>query len=495
MYKWILIVIINMVLLGSCVIDELEDPSTKKISSKKAKGDFEIFTAILKKAHPSLNVYISKKRFSFITDSISNSISDPITIKDFYNKINFIANETGCSHTSADLADYVYDTLQNRDIFFPYPVKWINNKLFVNVVGYNLSEKTEIKSINNEPVKDIIKNLMAYNAVEGFHRKTQENLAADNFSIEYFLKYGGQKQYELKITDTLGKQIVLTENAISLSEWNNREINYKYYYDPVTLDYDFYINNEKTYAYLRLATFFYQGKLKQNAFENFCNNSFELLQNKKNIKSLIIDLRENTGGSLYNTFLLYSFLAEKPFNEFERAICKIKTIPYTGYLEKEFSENKKEDVNANIEKDFFARLNNDFYTMPDSLIETWQPNPVHFNGNVYVITNSRVASAASYFAVLVKNAGRGKIIGEETQGGAFSGNGFTSLKYQLPNSKINFSFPYVHFIYTNKDEKNSGHGLIPDYHVPDSYESFINNEDRQVNFITDTLILNKKPLL
>ncbi|GAB2841171.1 S41 family peptidase [Ferruginibacter profundus] len=494
MNKWISVIIINALLLAACANDKPGDPSTEKISLKKATEDFDIFTAILKSAHPSLNVYLSKKRFYNLTDSIRNSLTDPVTLKDFYNKINFITNETGCSHTNADLAGYVYDTLQNRAVFFPYPVKWIGDKLFINVARQNLSERTEIRRINNEPVKEIIKNLMVYNSVEGFHRKAQENLAADNFSMEYFLKYGAQEKFDLNVLDTFGKQRRVTENAISLSEWNNREINYKYYYDPVTVDYDFYINNEKKYAYLRVATFQYEGNLKQNAFENFCYNSFELLQNKKNIQSLIIDLRENTGGKLYNSFLLYSFLTEKPFNEFERAICKIKTIPYTAYLEKDFSEYKKDDVNKSIETEFFARLNNDFFTMPDSLIETWQPDNLHYKGNVFIITNSKVASAASYFAVLVKNAGRGKIIGEETQGGAFSGNGFTTLKYELPNSKINFSFPYVHFIYTNKEEKNTGHGLVPDYFIPDSYESFKNNSDRQLTFIIDTLILNNKSL-
>jgi Peptidase family S41 len=332
MNKWISVIIINILLLASCESDKSEDPSTEKMSLKNAKEDFDIFTAVLKKAHPSLNIYISKKRFSYLIDSISNSLTDPITLKDFYNKINFIANETGCSHTNTDLADYVYDTLQNRAVFFPYLVRWIDNKLFINVVGQNLSERTEIRRINNESVNEVIKNLMVYNSVEGYHRKTQESLAADNFSIEYFLKYGAQKKFELNVLDTFGKQRRLTENAISLSEWNNREINYKYYYDPITVDYDFYINNEKKYAYLRVTTFDYEAGLKQNAFENFCNNSFELLQNKRNIKSLIIDLRENGGGKLYNSFLLYSFLTEKPFKEFERAICKIKTIPYTRYL-------------------------------------------------------------------------------------------------------------------------------------------------------------------
>lgn len=490
--RWLLLVVINLIFLGSCVTDDLQDPSAKKISLLKAKEDLNIFNAILKKAHPSLNLYISKKRFSFLSDSIKSSVTETISVREFYNKIHFIANETGCSHTNVELAGYVYDTLQNRPFFFPYPVKWIENKLLVNVAGFDLPEGTEIKFINKEPVKKIIQQLMMYNSVEGFHRKTQENLAGDDFSLEYFLKYGDQKKFDLIIKDTLGKERSLTEKAIDFSEWNNRNTNYKYYYDPVSVDHDCTINDEKKYAYIRIITFDYPNKQKQNAYENFCYNSFELLKNKKEIQSLIIDLRENRGGSLYNCFLLYSFLADNPFNEYEQAICKIKTIPYEDYLEKDFISYKKDDINKTIEKEFTARLNNEFFTIPDTLIEKWKPNKIHFNGNVYIISNSSVVSAASYFAVMIKNAGRGKIIGEETEGGAYSGNGFSTLKYELPNSKINFSFPYAHFIYTYKEEKNTGHGLMPNYNVPDSYWSFKNNEDRQVTFIIDSLILNKK---
>ena len=93
---------------------------------------------------------------------------------------------------------------------------------------------------------------------------------------------------------------------------------------------------------------------------------------------------------------------------------------------------------------------------------------------------------------MIKNSHRGKIIGEETTGGSFSGNGFTALKYVLPNSKISFEFPYAHIMYSFRDEKNTGRGLLPDYMVPDSYESFKKNTDQQYGFIVDSLILNKK---
>jgi C-terminal processing protease CtpA/Prc len=492
MNKLILIIIANLFLTGGCTIDKQEDPSSKKISIYRAQEDFEIFGNILKKTHPSLNLYISEERLTSLLDSIKSSIPEQLTIRDFYNKITFIANEVGCSHTIAALPGYMYDTLQNRNFFFPYPVKWLDNKLLVNVTGYDLPAGTEIKYINNEPVEQIIKNLMPYNSVEGFHRKTQENLAGEDFSTEYFFKYGKQKKFDLQIKDTLGTERKITENPISLSEWDIRNYSHKYYFDLTEIDYDLSIYDDKQYAYLRMGTFEFDGTQKQNAYENFCYNSFELLKNKKNIKSLIIDLRENIGGDLYNAFLLYSFLADKPFSEYENVISKINIIPYFTYLDPDFANNKRTEINDRLKDEFSKRTKNNYYAIPDSLIEKWQPDKFHYSGDVYVITNSTVVSAASYFALMVKNAGRGKIVGEETTGGAYSGNGFTTLKYILPNSKISVNFPYAHMIYSFKEKKNTGHGLLPDYHVPDSYESFKENEDRQLTFILDSLIQNKK---
>jgi Peptidase family S41 len=492
MNKWIPVIILYFILLSGCVSSEQEDPSSKKVNKSKAIADIELFNTILKKAHPSLNLYINKPRLSFLTDSIKTSVTGDITLKELYNKINYIGNEIGCSHTIVGMPGYVYDTLQNRKFFFPYPVKLIEDKLLVNVVGYDLPQGTEIKYINNQPVKKIIKNLMPYNSVEGFHRKTQENLASDNFSLEYFYKYGKQEKFELKIKDTLGIERKVTETAISLSEWNDRDDNYKYYYDPMYVDYDLSINEPKSYAYLKMGTFEFLGTQRQNAYENFCYNSFELLKNKPNIQSLIIDVRENRGGDLYNCFLLYSFLANKPFTEFEKVIAKIKKIPYADYLDADFSVTKEKEINDKLKDEFSEKMNSDFYSLADSSILKWQPGNFRFNGNVYVITNSSVVSSGSYFAVMVKNSGRGKIIGEETEGGAYSGNGFAALKYVLPNSKITFSFPYAHLIYNFKDNKNSGHGLLPNYEIPDSYTSFKNNDDRQYTFILDSLILTHK---
>ncbi len=471
-----------------CAKDATYNPAAAMLSKNEAVDDITTAIAIIKKAHPSLYLYITKEKFSHITDSILKSITEEIPLADLYNKLNFIADETGCSHTTVDLPGYVYDTLQNRKFFFPYSLKYIENKLLINSYGYDVQEGAQVNKINGVPAGQIIQKLMMYNPVEGNHRKTQLQLAAEDFSLFYFMRYGQQKNFEINFTDTTGVTKTIIEKPITLSEWNDRNYNYKYYFDRTGVDYDFYFNDEKGYAIMRLLTFKFTENEKQEAFENFCNNSFELLSRKKNIKTLIIDVRENTGGELYNFFLLYSYVAQKPFKEYEKVVSRIKNIPYPQLLDADFASQSKESINKRLSNDFINSASKNYYLLADSNINLWEPAYNRFRGKLFVVTNPRVASSASYFSLMVKNSGLGKIAGEETAGGAASGNGFSILEYAMPNSKIKLFLPYAHMIYTYKDTVNTGTGLLPNYTIPDTYESFKQNKDRQISFITDSLI-------
>jgi C-terminal processing protease CtpA/Prc len=107
---------------------------------------------------------------------------------------------------------------------------------------------------------------------------------------------------------------------------------------------------------------------------------------------------------------------------------------------------------------------------------------------VFVLVNTEVSSAASYFASLVKNARRGLIIGEETRGGAYMHNGFRNIVYELPNSDIQFSFAIANVVHTLGNKQDYGRGVIPDYKKPSTIADFTNNEDTQLNFVLDSLL-------
>ena len=486
-----LLFFLYLVLLWGCEDAGGDNPMERSLPKKYAVEDINAFSSILKNSHPSLHLYITEKRYNELLDSMKKSIPNRITVGALFSKYYYILNEIGCAHTYMNVPAAVYDSLLNRRFFFPIPVKFVSGKLLVNASNQVVPAGTEILSINHKPVETILQDMMKYEIVEGLHRPTQQVLAAESFALDYFYCYGKLSTFEMRVIDSSGQEQTITSIAPStLSDWFENKAGNIYYYDRVRCDYDLSIDEASGYALMQVRTFSYDTGEEQDAFENFCRNSFELLHYKKNIRSLIIDVRENGGGDLYNSSLLFSYLAKENFKSYESATSKIGYIKNTEYLEEDFSTNTRHEVDKKLMEEFSYSNRTRSFILADSLIGKWEPSNFAFRGNVYVITNAKVASAASYFSVMVKNSGVGTIVGEETIGGNFSGNAFSNLRYTLPFSKLQLVFPYGHIVYTYKEKKNTGSGLKPDFDVPDTYESFKNNKDRQLMFIRDSLMTN-----
>lgn len=463
------------------------DPLDATIQSEQAQNDFETFRGILERGHPALRQYMTAREKDRCLDSLYETIGKEITLRDFYKKISFFLDKVGCSHTIGLLPAQTWDSLYERKLFFPFTTILLEEGLYVNGDDDDMTRGAQILSVNNVPIDKIMDSLLIYNVAEGYNRRSKRYAAAIDFSIDYYTHYGCPKEFRIGIKDTSGKIKTVVYEPVSLNEFLDRRSN-RYYYDATDVPYSLSVYNE--YAVIRLSTFEFNSNNQQLAFEEFVKNTFELLSLKKNIKSLVIDLRENTGGTLYNCFLLHSYLAKAPFKEYRRVFSVSKKVMSEEYLSAGADNDDLDGINDRLSGEFIGRTKTGYF-IPDSLIEEWQPDPKRFTGNTYIITNHEVASAASYFAMLSRNNGNAKIVGTETCGGGYSGNGFKTLEYELPATHIRFQFPYAKMFYSYY-EKNKGTGLLPDYEVPDNYEYFITNDDRQRLYIKDSLLVKNK---
>jgi hypothetical protein len=465
------------------------DPLAIVVNEETAKEDFDLFGRILKKAHPSLADNNTDIRTNTILDSVFKTIpSNGVILRDLYNKIAFVADEIGCSHTFTSLPQDAYDSMYYRKLFFPYPVTLIEGNLVINSTSMDLEPGTRIESINKVPVDEILASMLMYNTVDGTHRETQRYMAASNFSLEYFTRFGTHAEFELKVTDTTGKRKTVFADPVSLDELNDEQQNL-YYFDATDVTYSLRVKEEENYALFRLTRFDFDSHNQEQSFEAFLENSFDLLSLRKDIRNLIIDLRENRGGDLYYCFLLYSYLCDKPFSEYKSVFTRIRTIPFKEALST-FETMDFGGINDRLRNEFIVTDKHGYLT-PDSMIKKWEPHEKRFKGNVYIITNANTASAASYFTSLVRNSGRGRVVGIETCGSEHSINGLSSLRYRLPATGIGIEFPYAKLVYSLR-ANTADRGIIPDHVIPDTYESFKNNEDKQVKFIIDSLISKKR---
>ncbi|MCX6315952.1 MAG: S41 family peptidase [Bacteroidetes bacterium] len=460
------------------------DPLAEKIDRQDAIYDIKFFRELLDDAHPSLHEYISTQRLNTIFDSIMASVPDKLPLRELFHKLTFITNEIGCSHTTTQLPASIDDTLFNRKLFFPFPTILIENKLYINS-DQTLDHGTQILTVNGRSATSLLDSLALYNSVDGFHRQTQKEAAAADFAYEYYMRFGCPDKFELVTREKDGKAETHIFEPVTLREWNER-FDARYYFDAEDVTYHFRINEEKKYAVLRIADFNLGSDNSEAAFEHFLKNNFQLLSFRKDVKDLIIDLRENTGGWLYNCFLLNSYLSPKPFDEYQDVTTRISTIPYKSYLVETTGTYDTAEIRESLEEEFLARTSNG-YRIPDSLIKKWAPDKYRFTGRVYIITNHAVSSAASYFTWMAQTYSDAKVVGVETSGGTYNSNGFHMLKYQLPQTFIRIRFPYARLQY-HSDRSGRGRGVLPDYVKPDSDESFSENEDLQIKFIIDSLL-------
>lgn len=465
-------------------------PTEHSISPRKAKEDFKEFLQILKKAHPALYAYTPQEQLEKMSDSLQATITENITQRQLFNMLSLIVDKISCAHTNVYLPDATLEAIGQQRYFFPYPLTLIEDRLLVNIANNRLPQGTELKSINGKPVAEILRKLSVYNNTDGMRSNLRRHLAADDFGYQYFLQYGPFKKFDIEYVLPDSSNVEKTEiSAITMAQLNDRNQNERYYYDPTDVDYDFYTIDAGGYAVMKVRTFEYDSYSKNEAFENFCKNTFTMLRLKPGIKTLVIDIRQNAGGNYSNCHLLFSYLAQQPFQEFQQVSARIKKLPESSLVSEEYSGGGPDDVGSMLNDNFY-KANNGKYYIADSLNPMVKPLPERFKGKVLVVVNGEVSSAAAYFASLVKNAGRGKIVGEETKGGAYMHNGFRNVVYELPNSKIQFAFSIANVVHTLAHKEDYGHGVQPDYLKPSGLVDFQKNKDTQLNFIQDSLLKN-----
>jgi len=173
-------------------------------------------------------------------------------------------------------------------------------------------------------------------------------------------------------------------------------------------------------------------------------------------KSLIIDLRNNLGGS--NTFSdhLISYIASKPFTFASK--LKVRTSRIT----KEFWKNINIPSVEELKQAILSHENGSRFevSMPDNQP---QPDSIRFTGNVYVLINRFSFSNTTSVASIIQDYQLGKLIGEDTPD--FLSSYGATQQFSLPNTQIAVSFPKGLFIRSSGDV--TPQSVKPDYEVED----------------------------
>ncbi|KIA83519.1 hypothetical protein OA84_08400 [Kaistella solincola] len=500
-------------LLTSCIsVKKFNEGLKKPVSAEKLKADVDFAQHQLEKLHPKLYWYISKEDLDFKFDSLKTTINKPLKPNEFYQKLAPVIADIREGHLRLYSAEKrltkkeIRDLKKQKGLLSRYNFVVDGNRVFVKDNPDklpNMKVGSEIISIKDIPVKNLIEKYKPFVNSDGFNTTFQKYSMARRWPTFFTEEFGILDSVKVEtLFENQKNTFYLRREKISEKELKSKEKQEKKLtksdsgktkdYNIITKSFNRdlqFPQKDSSVAYMKIKTF--SGTYSRK----FYRQSFAVLK-KSPAKYLIIDIRDNLGGSLAEINNLYSYLVSENFQfindievtsrasmlqadyfrEFPTLLKPFAVLVYPFYFVGSALSVKKES-------DGFFLRNNSFFSIR-------KPKKDHFTGKIYVLINGSSFSASSIIASKLKNDQRAFLVGEET-GGANDGTvaGRYSTK-KLPNSKLKLPIglmliqPNIDFTFTKK-------GVLPDEKISPTLDQIFKKNDVQLQWIFDDIKKDK----
>ena len=437
-----------IILLGiSAIANGQDEPS---FSKQQILDDIGYLKKSLEQTHYNLYAFISKAEFEENVDNIENSIpKDSLNLLEVTSIFQRIISKANTGHAEIDFPVQSYiQYAKSNGTLFPIELALENGNAYIRK---NLSNDDQFKngmqiiSINDVEINEILEKLYLQLSAERTYFKNAK-LEFWSFPRLYWQVYGEQKTFRIEIKSST-KRVTHSIDAISVGDFESRRngeiLNEKRMFDVI-----------ENIAYLNPGPFSTKSDENIDSFKKFIDSSFIKIK-EKNVDTLIVDFRNNSGGDNDYSEYLISYIADRPFKWHSKFSLKSSSL-----LKK---QTRKNNDTTNV---YFKRILNE----PNGKVYNYyyelnQPVPLNqrFIGEVYVLINRQTYSMAAVAAAEMQDYEFATIVGEET--GDFPTLYASQFSYPLPNTGVTVKVPKGYIIRPNRKEDLKG--VIPDIEISD----------------------------
>lgn len=482
------------------------------IPANQLQKDVDFAHKKIQKLHPKLDYYISKEKLDYKFDSLKTTINKALTPLEFYKKISPVVAAIRQGHSYVVPPQKEYSKKESKAFtkkgigpFSQFDFSYFNDKLYVvknKSYNKNIAAGTEILSVNGIKPQELINEYQQYFSSDGFNTTFKKELAAKRFvsyftiendikdSLQYVFKFNDSiknitiKRFKLDSLEKKTKKVPQKKVAVNKSKKQalkkKKRINgFEKTSNTFIRELNF-ISQDSSIALLKIRGF------KGGHFRKFYKQSFAEIQ-KRNIKTLIIDIRNNGGGRLNEIIHLYSYLADSAYIFLKKSEVVSRASLFEG------AYFNKGNTGLKIAKSLFSPLVYSYLLLNvhkdkdgKKYVDTdTKPLPVNknaFNGKLYVLINGGSFSASSILSTNLKGSKRATFVGEET-GGDYNGTvaGFMPI-VKLPHSKLNVRIGIMNFAPVYQTQIH-GRGIFPDVTITPTLNDQIQGNDPELNWI------------
>ncbi len=411
-----------------------------KLSREQALFDLDALFYALSEIHPDIYSVTGHEKLLTALNDTRSAITDSVTTTELYRIMAPLVSLIVDGHTMLRFPfnDFFTPELKRMPLF----VRVHPDRTITATGSYDslIPAGSHIMSVNGVSADDIIDSMLPFVSGEREHFKLSR--VNDYFNALFEISYGNKDHYEI-VYQPAGRSLTATA-TLPASDWATIEAHVPSGADTDAttaprLPYSYRIDPEKGVAIMEFNACTGRKKMAQ-----LCDSMFTEMR-EKGIDRLIIDVRQNGGGDSSVGDILLSYIAKKPFTQFDKVLAKVS--PMTARM------IGRTDGRPTV---------NLYSTPKESYLKPLPAEKGHFDGTVILLTSSDTFSSGASFAWAFKEADCGQIVGEETGGMNVCFGDIVA--WTAPMSGLRCTISWKRFWQMNANEFDI-HGALPDVAV------------------------------
>lgn len=450
-------------------------PGQSTLSREQLQKDHLVLIQSLESIHPNLDLFLPSDSFKLFKKELLVGTEQGLSSDEWHVRIREFLRQIGCGHTVAKPSSAWYTYIKNNAKLLPFSVFILDGKAYINE-AYDrdslLQRGTQILAIDGRSTEEILADMLAIQERDG-RTNSYSWFRIQRLFTTYYLFLNGQKEsYNIRILNDQEREESLVvypgkkkKREVSKNKSNLPEIHMK--------NARFYIDNDDpSLGILDIDRFSSKG------FKKFYKAVFKDIE-KRRIKSLVLDLRNNGGGYFPNGNNLLQYLLDEDFKmTFNRPLLEVKK-PKEAHLA---FGSKMTNLLFNLMPDKEKKDPRRNYALNNKIKKSY-----HFTGDLYVLTNGGTFSLGSYVSTYLKHRTKAVFIGSETGGGEFGSNAVIKYQLTLPESGIRLDIPYYFLNHRIPRNDNFGRGVQVDHETKYSISDLLHGRDKDMDTVKNLL--------
>lgn len=431
----------------------------------------------LEEVHAGWDRYMPRRVLDTAFARLNRRAAAPMTELEYYRDVALLLARLRCDHTKAELPASLDRYRREQPTFLPVRLRVLGDRLYV-VTGAGIARGTELRAINGIASKNVIARLSRYVAVDGFtdfaraaRLESDDDLLGNDLDHYWPFEYGFATSWTLTLVDAAGRERTETHAPITYAAWRRLDG------DGAVPDFrtgTLWRALDDTTALLTVRSFVnYRTPVDADSLYGATMRAITAA----GVRHLIVDLRENGGGSSDASWGLVRHVIGVPVTPV-RAVRR-RTIAVSPALLGAFETwGDARAIFAPDSAAFEARADGWFVERGSD--ETLTPARDAFTGRVSLLSSRHISSGTTMLLAVLQASGqrdgRIRVVGEETGGSAEGPTAGQILFLRLPASGVRVRVPL------KRSDVNApfvtGMGVFPDVDATEDVADLRAGRDR-----------------